>query len=305
MIKVIVFGCQQIVVDFIRYIKDLSYVTIPLIVTYELPLDKTYGYESVFERATEIGLTVVNCDRISESLINNIKIIEPDIIFSVYFRAIFPEALLNIPRLGCINVHPSLLPDYRGPTPTAWAIINGEKEFGITIHYMDKGIDTGDILIQKKDAIGYDETGYELYTRAMKLGAQLLIENFDKIINREIASFKQIDIGSYYGKKTGRYIIDWQQKCDVIRNLVRVHSKPYNPAETMLFNRYILVNKVTVIKDSKYIPQGVGKIVDILPGKKLIVSCVDGCLRLDDYEIFPSLTEDEKKIYFRIGAKFG
>ena len=156
--KVVIFGCQQIAVDFISFLKNNN-VSIPLIITYELPLDKTYGYESVIEKFSNGETEVLNPKSVNINIINKVKSINPDIIFSIYYRKILPKSLLKIPRLGCINIHPSLLPKYRGPIPTAWAIENGESEFGITIHYMDEGIDTGDILVQKEYQILENETG--------------------------------------------------------------------------------------------------------------------------------------------------
>jgi len=303
--KVVIFGCQQIAVDFINFLHKIENVEIPLIVTYELPLDKTYGYESVMEEGKKMGLNVKNPNRVTDKIIAEVESIKPDIIFSVYYRKIFPNRLLSIPRLGSINIHPSLLPEYRGPVPTAWTIQNGEKFFGLTIHKMDQGIDTGEIYVQQKFAIDEDETGYELYTRGMTLGAKMLAENFSKLINNEIVPTKQEGIGSYYGKKRGRYIINWQQRAEDIRNMIRVHAKPYNPAETLLLNRYLIINKAKALYDDKYIPQGPGKIVDVLDGDRLVVSCSDGCLILEDYEIFPVLNEIDRPLYLKKGNTFG
>ena len=302
--KVVIFGCQQIAVDFINFLKNSNNVIISLIVTYELPLDKTYGYESVIKKFSSDETEILNPKSVNINIVNKIKSINPDIIFSIYYRKILPSSLLKIPSLGCINIHPSLLPKYRGPIPTAWAIENGETHFGITIHYMDERIDTGDILIQKKYPILKNETGYELYTRAMKLGANLLIENFKKIINNKLEPVPQKGISSYYGKKDGKYTIDWKNTAENINNKIRVHSKPFNSAETLLFNRYILINKAKVIQDEKYTAQGCGIIVDII-NEKLIISCAEGCLLLDDFTIVPKLTKNEKKIYFKIGNKLG
>ena len=301
--KVVIFGCQQIAVDFISFLLNNN-IKISLIVTYELPLDKTYGYESVIDKFSDIDVEVLNPTSVNLNVINKVKSINPDIIFSIYYRKILPKSLLKIPRLGCINIHPSLLPKYRGPIPTAWAIENGESEFGITIHYMDEGIDTGDILVQKEYQILENETGYELYTRAMKLGSDLLKENFEKIIKNKIRSVPQKGISSYFGKKNGKYTIDWKNTANNINNKIRVHSKPFNSAETLLFNRYILIDKATIIQDEKYTSQGCGKIVDIV-NEKLIISCAQGCLQLDDFTIVPKLTKEEKKIYFKIGNKLG
>jgi len=302
-LKVVIFGCQQIAVNFIEYLTQKG-IDISLVVTYELPLDKTYGYASVSETCTERGICFVKPARITESLINKITEIDPDIIFSVYYRKILPSKLINLPRLGCVNIHPSILPFYRGPVPTAWAILNGEKEFGLTIHLMDNGIDTGAILVQENHRIGDDETGFELYNRGMQLGAELLKKHFFDIINQKLQPKQQVGIGSYYGKRKGISRIDWQQNRDMIRNIIRVHARPYNPAETKLLNRYVIINKATCIDLDTYTCQGPGVIVAITEEKKIIVSCADGLLRLDDYEIFPHLLDEEVDLYLQAGNKF-
>ena len=298
--KLVIFGCQQIAVDFIKYVKDQSNVTISLIVTYELPLDKTYGYESVIENFKDSDIEVLSPRRVTKSLVDHIRVIDPDYIFSIYYRQILPKPLLSLAKFSAINIHPSLLPNYRGPVPTAWIIENGEKYFGITIHLMDDGIDTGDILIQEKYLILKNETGFELYTRGMKLGFNLLRKNFSSIINNKIKPKPQVGSGSYYGKKNGKYVISWQESAQKINNKIRVHSKPYNPAETSLFNRYIFINKAKVIDSAKYPAQGCGKIVDVIENEKLVISCAKGCLILEDFEIIPKLTKQEKKIYIKL-----
>lgn len=303
--KIVIFGCQQIAVDFIRYISSLKGITISLIVTYELPLDETYGYDSVIKEFSGSNIEIINPKRVNSELVTKIEAIKPDIIFSVYYRHILPKSLLKIPRLGCINIHPGLLPKYRGPVPTAWTIQNGEKEFGITIHLMDQGIDTGPILIQEKYSINNEETGYELYTRAMVLGFQLLKDNFNNIISGKIQPIAQKGIGSYYGKKNGKYFIDWKNTAEKINNMIRVHAEPFNPAETILFNRYILINKAKVIYDEKIPAQGGGRILEIQDGNKILVSCAEGCLLLVDFKIVPELKDNEKHIYLKIGNKLG
>ena len=232
--KIVIFGCQQIAVDFIRYVVGQSDVELSLVVTYELTLDKTYGYESVIENFSQTEIEVESPPRITKSLIDRVRDINPDYIFSIYYRQILPKSLLSSAKISCINIHPSLLPQYRGPVPTAWAIENGEKEFGITIHLMDEGIDTGDILVQKKYPILDNETGFELYTRGMKLGYELLVKNFKKIINEKIKAKPQIGVGTYYGKKevsTQFHGSNLQKKLiiksGVIQNLITLRKLHY------------------------------------------------------------------------------
>ena len=302
--KIVLFGCQEIAVNVIDYLVSLDSIDLPFIVTYELPLDKTYGYKSVLEKAKKIGINVIMPKQITSEVIQTIKNIQPDIILSVYYRKILPKELIDIPKLGCVNIHPSKLPYYRGPVPTAWAIQNGEKAFGITIHYVDEGIDTGDILVQNEYPIEYDDTGYSLYVKAMSLGDEMIKENLVDIIAQKITPVPQKGIGTYYGKKNGKHTINWKQKAEDIRNIIRVHAKPFNPAETILYNHYVLINKAEVIRDERYLAQGAGKIVDILDNEKIVVSCADGCLLLQEYEIVPHLKDEYKPVYLKIGNKF-
>jgi methionyl-tRNA formyltransferase len=302
--RIVLFGCQQIAVDFIELLQSREDVELIYVYTYELPLDKTYGYSSVYNKCAKLNIPCEKPKKISNRIINYIKKLKPDFIFSVYYRKIFPVTLLEIPECRAINIHPSKLPKYRGPVPTAWAIKNGEKEFGITIHYMDRGIDTGDILFQKTFKIFENETGFELYTRGMTLGAKILEENIEKILYNKLHPVKQNGIGSYYGKINGKHQINWQNNFETIRNMVRIHAYPYNSAETILFNRYFFIDKVSTIKDQNYELQGPGRIVDIKPGGKLVVSCADGFLLLEDFNIFPKLKNNEKSLYFKIGNKF-
>jgi len=301
--KIVVFGCQQIAVDALKYLSSKQDIELSLVITYELPLDETYGYESVIKYCNKNAINVDDPKAVTSDVVKKVLNINPDLILSIYYRKILPKSLINYPKLGCINIHPSALPFYRGPVPTAWAIENGEENFGITIHYMDEGIDTGDILVQKIYEIEQGETGYELYTRAMRLGYQLFQEHFDEIVEGKIARKPQMGIGSYYGKKNGKHTINWKKTVQEIIGLIRVHAKPFNPAETLLFNRYVLINRAEEYKLDKPL-QGSGKIVKIIDDNKFVVSCANGYILVKDYEIVPTITEQEKKIYLREGNSF-
>jgi len=303
--KVVVFGCQQIAVDILKYLEKRNDIEVPLVITYELPLDETYGYKSVIQYCKNKKINYMRPKLVNHKVRQKISDISPDLILSIYYRKILPKNLINLPHLGCINIHPSKLPDYRGPVPTAWAIENGETEFGVTIHYMDEAIDTGDILVQESYKIGEEETGYELYTRAMKLGGKLFKNYFDKIINKKITPIPQKGIGSYYGKKMGKFIIDWQMPLEKIKNRIRVHANPFNPGETILFNRYVLINKVKRYRGIRKPLQGPGVIKKVINNDQFVVSCVDGYLLIQDYEIVPKLSNKEKKIYLKEGNSFG
>ena len=148
-----------------------------LVVGCDSERDESLGYESLLARAETLNLRAMDATR-DDEVLHSLRSIEPDILFSVYYRKLLPPEVLRIPCLGCVNFHPGLLPNYRGATPTAWAILNGETTFGITIHYMDATFDTGDILVQEVHDIDPHETGYELRVRAMRLGDRAPQEEF-------------------------------------------------------------------------------------------------------------------------------
>lgn len=121
----------------------------------------------VKEYAINQNLPVYQPDRVKDNVefIDKIKSLNPDLIVVVAYGKILPKEILNIPPYGCINVHASLLPKYRGAAPIQWAVINGDKETGITTMYMDEGMDTGDIILKETVSIGEDETTGELWDR--------------------------------------------------------------------------------------------------------------------------------------------
>lgn len=297
-------GCQQICCDFIKYISKKNNINITLVLSYELPEDKFYNYESVIDLCKKKSIDFITPNYFTNEIIQNIKKLKPDIIFSVYYRKIIPSSIINIPSKGIVNIHPSLLPFYRGPVPTAWSILQNEKYTGITIHKIDKGIDTGDILIQKKISINKDITGFELYTKCMSLGSKLLIKNFNKIINNKIKPIKQKGIGSYYGKLKKINFINWKTKRIIIKSQIRTFAKPYSPMQALIGNYTIIINKVIFYNPRNYTSIHPGKIVEIVKNKYPVVSCVDGCLMLLDFEIFPKISKKNKKYLFKKGICF-
>jgi len=149
--------------------------------------------------------------------------INPDVIIVVAYGKILPEYILNYPRFGCINIHASLLPKYRGAGPIQWCLINGETVTGVTSMYMEKGLDTGDMLIKKETPIGEYENCEELYERLSTIGAETLSETLVLVEKGELKPEKQNDALSTYApmitKDTG--LIDWNKSSSEIINLIR------------------------------------------------------------------------------------
>lgn len=146
-----------------------------------------------------------------------------DIFVVAAFGQLLPEEILRLPKFGCVNIHASLLPKYRGAAPIQWVILNGETETGITIMQMDRGLDTGDMLLKRKVPIGEKETGESLHDKLCRAGAELIVEALPKIERGELTPEKQREEeASYVGtlkKSLGR--IDWTRDAVSIDRLVR------------------------------------------------------------------------------------
>lgn len=161
--------------------------------------------------------------RDNKEIVDTLKEINPDVICVVAYGKIIPKEILEIPKYGCVNVHPSLLPKYRGSAPIQWAILNGDKETGVSTMYLDEGMDSGDIILQTKVNIDKNETSGELWDRLSKIGADLLVETLEKIENKTAPRIKQgnkFTIAPMLEKSQAK--IDWKNKtAQEIKNLVR------------------------------------------------------------------------------------
>ena len=161
--------------------------------------------------------------RNNEEFINELKSLNPDVICVVAYGKILPKELLDIPKLGCINVHGSLLPKYRGAAPIQWAVLNGDEKTGITTMYMDEGMDTGDMILKEEVEIGNDETTGELWDRLAIIGANLLVETLKKVEEGTAPRIKQegeATLAPMLSKEMAK--INWEkQTSNQIHNLIR------------------------------------------------------------------------------------
>lgn len=146
-----------------------------------------------------------------------------DVFVVAAFGQILSDEILNMPKYGCVNIHASLLPKYRGAGPIQWAIINGEEKTGVTIMQMDRGIDTGDMLMKTEVLIGPQETGDSLHDKLAQAGARLIVEALSKIESGEITPVKQSDDESSYAKMLHKSMgrIDWQRSAKELDCLIR------------------------------------------------------------------------------------
>ena len=241
----------------------------------------------VKEFALEKGLDVLQPERVKKNyeFINKIKDLKPEVICVVAYGKILPIEILNIPKLGCINVHGSLLPKYRGAAPIQWAVLNGDKETGITTMYMDEGMDTGDMILKEKVEIGENETTGELWNRLSKVGGKLLVETLKQIEKGIAPREKQgedFTLAPMLDKNIAK--IDWKEKtAKEIKNLVR-GLNPIMGAYTFLDGKKIKFWKVEVINSNEVINENAklenGTILVSNPKKGLLIKTKEGILQV-------------------------
>jgi methionyl-tRNA formyltransferase len=174
--------------------------------------------------AEQNGISVLQFDKIKSSEgVAALKALAPDMIVTAAFGQILSKEILDIPPLGCLNVHASLLPKYRGAAPIQWAIINGETRTGVTIMYMNEGLDTGDMIMSSAVEIGKDMTGGELYEQLAELGAELLIQTIENILSGNARRVTQDEAQSSYYPPLNKALaeVDWTKSAQDIHNLVR------------------------------------------------------------------------------------
>lgn len=181
-------------------------------------------FTPVKECALKHGIPVLTPAKIKEpEAVTELRKYPADIFVVAAFGQLLSEEILNMPKFGCINIHASLLPAYRGAAPIQWVILNGEEKTGVTIQQMAKGLDTGDMLFKREVAIDPRETGDSLHDKLMAAGAELIAEALPKIEKGEIRPEKQDDSLSCYAKKLTKSmgLIDWNQDAAAIERLVR------------------------------------------------------------------------------------
>lgn len=173
--------------------------------------------------AEENNIPVLQFEKIkSPEGVEALKTLAPDMIVTAAFGQILSKKILGIPPLGCLNVHASLLPKYRGAAPIQWAIINGEAQSGVTIMYMNEGLDTGDMIASSAVDIGANMTGGELYESLAVLGAELLIETITNIQNGKSTRIRQDEAQASYFPPLSKELaeIDWTKSAHDIHNLI-------------------------------------------------------------------------------------
>lgn len=258
MLKVLFMGTPDFARDSLKAIYEKGHEILSVITVPDRPKGRGMKliYSEVKEYALENGLEIMQPDKLrgNEEIIEKIKKMNPDVICVVAYGRILPKEILDIPKYGCINVHPSLLPKYRGSAPIQWAILNGDERTGVTTMYLDEEMDSGDIILKEEVEIDKDETSGELWDRLSKIGANLLVETLEQIEDGTAPREKQgkeFTIAPMLEKSQAK--IDWENKtAREVKNLVR-GLNPIMGAYSELNGKKIKFWKVDTITTEEFI----------------------------------------------------
>ena len=264
------------------------------------PADPEDGvcYQSVFEYAKSRSLPVIRGKASELGVANFIKKADPDMIWITDYRYLLPVHILNIVPLGTINLHPSLLPKYRGRAPINWAILEGETNLGLTAHYVNEGMDSGDIIEQQRFEISTNEDVGDALRKLLPLYTTITHRILDNLQTGCVARRKQNDAeATYYpARKPEDGQIDWNHSATAILNLVRAVAAPYPGAFTFLGDSKVLIWK-------SYLAQPClsgcpGLVVGFEDGAP-VVACGEGALVLSEIEF-----SDAENCQIALGVRF-
>lgn len=234
--------------------------------------------------ALEHGIPVLQPEKVKEpEFVEQLRSYEPDLIAVTAFGQILSEPILEMPKYGCINVHGSLLPKYRGAAPMQWSIIDGEKVTGITTMYMAKGLDSGDMLLKAEVVITDEDTFATIHDKMAVTGANLLLDTLDQLEAGTLERIPQDHDAATYApmitKETGH--IDWSKNRQDIINLIRGLNPV--PAAYTIYEEEVLKIFGAVISDVQADDAANGEIVAVVK-KGFVVKCGDGCLLITEVQ---------------------
>lgn len=209
-----------------------------------------------------------------ETEVERLKALNPDLIVVVAYGKLLPKSVLDIPKYGCVNVHGSILPKWRGAAPIQWTVLSGDEYGGVTTMYMNEGLDTGDIIFKKEVKVGENETSGELFDRLCVDGAELLSETIKAIEAGTAPRIPQDDNDATYASMLSKEIseIDWNKTANDVHNKVRGLS-PWPSAQSKLFGKRIKILETRV--SDKF--GEAGRVVSVNP---ITIACGEGSVEI-------------------------
>ena len=252
--RIVFMGTPDIAVGCLQKIIDEKHEILGVVTQPDKPVGrgKKLGMPPVKELALKYDIPVYQPVKArDEEFVKVLKDLNPDLIVVVAFGQILPKSILDIPKFGCVNVHVSLLPKYRGAAPINWVIINGEEKTGVTTMYMDEGLDTGDMILTSEFALDDEITAGELHDIMKEEGAKVLKETIDLIEKGEAPRIKQNHDEFTYAPMMSKSLgqIDYSKSAKDIHNLVR-GVNPWPSAYTTYDNQTMKVWKTKVLSET-------------------------------------------------------
>lgn len=251
--KIIFFGTPEFAVPSLKTLIDSKYDIVGVVCQPDRPKGRgrrlTLPPTKVV--ATQNQIQVLQPEKIKTGdFFSELEKLRADLICVTAYGKIIPKNILELPKHGCINIHASLLPKYRGAAPINWAIINGEKTTGVTTMQMDEGMDTGDMLLKEESQIDDNETSIEISEKLSQIGAELLIETIKLLENGKLEPITQNEDEATYAPMLKKEIgkIDWNQSAEDINNLIR-GTQPWPGAFTKLSNKTLKIFKAHISND--------------------------------------------------------
>lgn len=277
--KIVFMGTPDFAVPCLQKLVDLGQDVVGVFTQPDKP--KGRGYQMVFPPvktlALALNLPVFQPEKLRDGeALRSLQALAPDLVVVVAYGKILPKELLDTPKLGCVNVHGSLLPKYRGAGPIQWSVIEGETVTGVTAMFMAQGMDTGDMILKLQTPVMQDETAGELYDRLCVLGADCLADTIrlfegGQPVPREVQNDADATYAPMLNKEIAR--LDFTKPAATLHNLVR-GTNPWPVAHTLLRGKLLKVYKTRVVHG---FTGGVGEILD---DRRMIIGCGEGALEL-------------------------
>ena len=287
MLKILFMGTPDFAQESLKSIYDAGFEIIGVVTNPDKPKGRgmKLAYSPVKEYALEKNLKIYQPIKIKNNteFLDEIKILNPDVICVVAYGKILPKEILEIPKLGCINVHGSLLPKYRGAAPIQWAVLNGDKTTGITTMYMNEGMDTGDMILKKEIEIGPEETTGELWQKLSKIGGEILVKTLKLIEEGKAPREKQpeeFSLAPMLNKEMA--LIDWENSdINKIHNLIRglnpiMGAYSYIDGKKIKFWKSKVLTKEEFFSYKTEFEEYEAKFNNLVPGTILIADDKDG-----------------------------
>ena len=283
MLKILFMGTPDFAQESLKSIYDAGFEIIGVVTNPDKPKGRgmKLAYSPVKEYALEKNLKIYQ--PINTEFLDEIKTLAPDVICVVAYGKILPKEILEIPKLGCINVHGSLLPKYRGAAPIQWAVLNGDKTTGITTMYMNEGMDTGDMILKEEVEIGPEETTGDLWQKLSKIGGEILVKTLKLIEEGKAPREKQTEeatLAPMLNKEMA--LIDWENSdANKIHNLIRglnpiMGAYSYIDGKKIKFWKSKVLTKEEFFSYKTEFEEYEAKFNNLVPGTILIADDKDG-----------------------------